>query len=105
MGMMKIVGVTEDAKYVDQREERRPCRYVPFTQFEQHLGEIEVRTSGDPSAVAATIYRELAAVDRQIVAMIQARDRADASIVAESLVAKLSAAFGLLTLALARTPG
>ena len=77
--------------------------YVPFTQFEQNLSEIEVRTAGDPSAVAATIYRELAAVDRRlaIVAMIQARDRVDASIVAERLIAKLSVAFGLLALVLA----
>jgi predicted permease len=102
-GMMEIVGVTEDTKYVDLREEKRPMLYVPFTQFDQNLSEIEVRTAGDPSAVAATIYRELAAVDRRLamVAMILARDRVDASIVAERLIAKLSAAFGLLALALA----
>jgi predicted permease len=102
-GMMEIVGVTEDTKYVDLREEKRPMLFVPFTQFERNLSEIEVRTAGDPSAVAATIYRELAAVDRRlaIVAMIQARDRLDASILAERLMAKLSAAFGLLALALA----
>jgi predicted permease len=102
-GMMEIIGVTGDAKYVDLREEKRPMLYVSFTQFEQNLSELEVRTAGDPTAVAATIYRELAAVDRRlaIVAMIQARDRVDASMVAESLIAKLSSAFGLLALALA----
>ena len=102
-GMMEIVGVTEDAKYVDLREERRPMLYVPFTQFEQNLGEVQVRTAEGPAAVAATIYRELAAVDSRlpIVAMMEARDRLDASIVAERLIAKLSATFGLLALALA----
>ena len=102
-GMMEIVGITEDVKYVDLREEKRPMLYVPFTQFEQTLSEIEVRTAGDPTAVAATVYRDLAAVDRRlaIVAMMQARDQVDASIVAERLIAKLSAAFGLLALALA----
>jgi predicted permease len=102
-GMMEIVGVTEDTKYVDLREEKRSMLYIPFTQGEQNLSEIEVRTAGDPSAVAATIYRELAAVDRRlaIVAMIQARDRIDASLVAERIIAKLSAAFGFLALALA----
>jgi predicted permease len=102
-GMMEIVGVTEDAKYVDLREEKRPMLYVPFTQLEQNLSEIQVRTVGDPAAVATTIYRELAGVDRRlaIVGMIQARDRVDASIVAETMIAKLSAAFGLLALALA----
>ena len=101
--MMEIVGVTEDIKYTNLREERRSMLYVPFTQAKQNLSEIQVRTSGDPAAVAPTIYRELAAVDSRlaIVSMLQARDRVDASIVPERMVAKLSAAFGLLALALA----
>jgi predicted permease len=102
-GMMEIVGVAEDAKYADLREEKRPMLYVPFTQRDQNLSEIEVRTAVDPSALAATLHRELAAVDRRlaIVAMIEARDQVDASIVGERLIARLSAAFGLLALALA----
>ena len=102
-GMMAIVGVTEDAKYGDLREAKRPMLYVPFTQLEQNLREIQVRTVGDPAAVAATIYRQLAEVDHRlaIVGMSNARDRVDASIVAERMIAKLSAAFGLLALALA----
>ena len=102
-GMMEIVGVTEDAKYSDLREEKRSMLYVPFTQVEQNLSEIQVRTVGDPAAVAATIYRELSGVDRRvaIVGMMHARDRVDASLVAERMIAKLSAVFGLLALALA----
>jgi len=102
-GMMEIVGVAKDAKYVDLREDKRPMLYVPFTQDGQSLSEIQVRTAGEPAAVAAVIHRELAAVDRRlgIVAMIEARDQVAASIVAERLIAKLSATFGLLTLALA----
>ena len=69
------MGVAEDAKYADLREARRPMLYVPFTQVGQNLGEIQVRTAGDPSAAAATIYRELAAVDHRlaIVGVVQAR--------------------------------
>jgi len=102
-GMMEIVGVTEDAKYVDLREKTRSMLYVPFTQIEQSLGELEVRTAGDPAAVAATLHRELAGVDSRlaIVGMVELRDQVDASIVAERLIAKLSATFGLLALALA----
>jgi ABC-type antimicrobial peptide transport system permease subunit len=101
--MMEIVGVTEDAKYVDLREEQRPMLYVPFTQFEQNLAELEVRTAGDPAAVAATLYRQLAGVDRRVavVGMVEARDQVDASILAERLIAKLSVTFGLLALAVA----
>jgi len=81
--MMEIVGVTEDAKYVNLREEKWPMLYVPFTQCDQNLGELEVRTAGDPAAVAATLHRELAGVDGRlaIVGMVEARDHVDASIV------------------------
>jgi len=101
--MMEIVGVTEDAKYVDLREDKRAMLYVPFTQDSQPLSEIQVRTASEPAALAAAIHRELAAVDRRlaIVAMTTAPDQVAASIVAERLIAKLSATFGVLTLALA----
>jgi predicted permease len=101
--MMEIVGMAEDAKYVDLREEKRPMVYVPFTQRDQNLREFEVRTAGAPSAVAASVHRELAGVDHRlaVVRMMELRDQVDASIVAERLVAKLSAAFGMLALALA----
>ena len=100
---MAIVGLAEDAKYVDLREDRRPMLYVPFTQVRQHLGELQVRTASDPASVAATIYRELATVDRRlaVVAMTGGRDHVNASLVAERLIAKLSVTFACLALALA----
>jgi predicted permease len=102
-GMMEIVGMAADAKYVDLREGKRPMLYVPYTQHDQLLREVEVRTAGVPAALAATLYRELTRVDRRlaIVAMAELRDQVDASLVAERLIATLSAAFGLLALALA----
>jgi putative ABC transport system permease protein len=102
-GMMEIVGVTEDAKYVDLREQKRPMLYVPFAQYDQSPHELEVRTAAAPAAVATTLHRELAGVDRRlsIVAMVELRDQVDASLVAERLIAKLSAVFGILALALA----
>jgi predicted permease len=101
--LMEIVGVAEDAKYVDLREEKAPMLYVHFAQHDQNVSEIQVRTAGDPAAVAATIHRELAAVDGRlaIVGMIEARDQVDASLIAERLIAKLSTTFGFLALALA----
>jgi predicted permease len=102
-GMMAVVGVAEDAKYTDLRETKRPMLYVPFTQYGQNLSELQVRTAGEPATVARTLYRELAAFDRRltVVAMMEAHHRVDASLVAESLVAKFSATFGVLALALA----
>jgi predicted permease len=102
-GMMEIVGLTEDAKYADLREEKRPMLYVPFTQYEHRLRELQVRTVGDPASAAATLHRVLAGVDRRlgIVGMVQLRDQVDASILAEHLAAGLSATFGLMALGLA----
>jgi len=81
-GMMEIVGVTEDAKYVNLREEKRPMLYVPFAQFDQSPRELEVRTSVAPGATAASLHRELAGADRRlaIVAMVELRDQVDTSI-------------------------
>jgi predicted permease len=101
--MMEIVGVAEDAKYSNLREDSPPILYVPFTQVAQNLHEIQVRTTGDVSAVASTLYRALADVDRRlaIVGMMTARDRVDASLATENMVARVSSVFGLLALALA----
>jgi predicted lysophospholipase L1 biosynthesis ABC-type transport system permease subunit len=100
---MEVVGVTEDAKYVNLREEKRPMLYVPFPQSNQTLHQVEVRTAGAPAAIAASLYRELAGVDARlaIVGMTELRDHVDASITAERLIAELSTTFGLLALALA----
>ena len=103
--MMEIVGVTKDAKYVTLREQSRPMLYVPFTQYGPMvtLRQLEVRTAGDPAPLAATLARELTAVDPRvaIVASVGLRDQVDASLAVERLIARLSAAFGLLALALA----
>jgi predicted permease len=101
--MIEIVGVAEDAKYSNLRQAAPPILYLPFTQFERTLTEIQVRTAGDASAVALTLYRALATVDRRlaIVGMMTARDRVDASLATENMVARVSSIFGFLALALA----
>ncbi|HEY7055610.1 MAG TPA: ABC transporter permease [Vicinamibacterales bacterium] len=101
--MMDIVGVVDDAKYSNLRQPAPPILYMPFNQVERRLGEIQVRTSGDVSTVASSLYRALADVDRRlpIVGMMTARDRVGASLATPNMVAKVASAFGLLALALA----
>ena len=60
---MEIVGVAQDAKYLDLREAPRPMLYVPFTQHAQPLPALEVRLAAGSSASAPTLRRELAAID------------------------------------------
>jgi predicted permease len=101
--MMEIVGVAEDAKYSNLRAAAPPILYVPYGQVERNLSELQVRTTGDVSTVASTVFRALADVDRRlaIVGMMTARDRVDASLATENMVARLSSLFGLVALALA----
>ena len=101
--MMEIVGVAEDAKYVALREQPRPIIYVPFTQSQTNLHEIEVRTTGDPAAIASTLHRALSNVDPRlaIVGVTKMRDHINSSLIAERLVAQLSVVFGVFALALA----
>jgi predicted permease len=101
--LIEIVGLARDAKYANVREAPQPMLYLPFTQQQQTLRELEVRTAGDPTALAATLRGELAELDRRLatVSTIELREQVDASLVAERLTAQLSTAFGLLALALA----
>jgi predicted permease len=102
-GLMEIVGLLEDAKYYSLREDSRAMLYVPIAQDAQNPRELEVRTAGDPAAIAARLHRELSTGDSRlaIVSMTPLQNQVDASIVPERLVAQLSTAFGLLALALA----
>jgi predicted permease len=101
--MMEIVGVAEDAKYSNLRAAAPPILYLPFAQVERNVTELQVRTTGDVSVVASTLFRTLTDVDSRlaIVGMMTAQDRVTASLATQIMVAKLSSAFGLLALALA----
>jgi predicted permease len=97
-----IVGLVEDGKYGDLRESPRAMLYVAAAQADRNLQELQVRATGDAAGLAATLHRALSAVDARVavVGMAQARDLVDRSIVAERMVATLSATFGLLALSL-----
>jgi predicted permease len=101
--MMEIVGVVEDAKYASVRSAAPALVYVPFAQVESNLSEIQVRTTGDSSALMPSLYQTLTRVDRRLTidGMVTARDRVDASLATQNLVASVSSVFGLLALTLA----
>jgi predicted permease len=101
--MMEIIGVVSDAKYSSMRESAVPMLYVPLTQYDGQLpGQLQVRTAADPAALAAQLRRELGSVDGRmaIVDVMEMQDAVDASLIGETLIAKLSSLFGLLALLL-----
>ena len=100
--MREIVGVVADAKHSNIREAAGPMLYVPFRQHDGQLGLLQVRTTANPAEVSSLLRRELAGVDSRIsiTGIIQLQEQVDASILGESLIAKLSSLFGLLALML-----
>jgi len=96
----EILGVVSDAKYQDLRSPIDPTMYVPssggFTNF-------EVRTSMNPTAVAASIRGVVSQMDGNL-PVFNVHTQAeliDQLLFQERMIAKLSGFFGVLALALA----
>jgi hypothetical protein len=54
---IEIVGVVQDIKYHDLREETPRLMYLPAMQFVTSMDSLEVRTGGDPTAVVGQVRR------------------------------------------------
>lgn len=59
-----VVGVVGDARYREVRDARWDV-YVPYRQFAFPVRYVTVRATSDPAALAATVRREVAALDSQ----------------------------------------
>lgn len=102
-----IVGVSKDMKQQDLKDKTERRFYVPFFQSKGAMDEfsLEVRTSGDATALIPVIRREVNAFDSnlQILSLDPVRLLIDESITDERLIAQLSGFFGALALLLAAT--
>jgi predicted permease len=95
----EIVGVVKDSKYTNLREHPRRHMYMPVAQQDQLLDlTLAVRTVGDPRAAADVVRSTTAHVDPHLplydVTTLEAQ--IDVSLVADRLVAWLSALFGIV---------
>ncbi|HJS73015.1 MAG TPA: FtsX-like permease family protein, partial [Vicinamibacteria bacterium] len=101
---MEIVGVVEDAKYEDLRDEVPRQVFVTYTQSDW-ASEMTayVRTARDSEAMFAAIREEVSKLDAAmpIFDMNTMEDQLDRSLAIERLVALLSSAFGVLATLLA----
>jgi putative ABC transport system permease protein len=61
---LQIVGVVNDVKHDGLAASTRPQIFVPTMQFTYHFTTLAIRAKGDPAALANTIRREVAALDR-----------------------------------------
>jgi hypothetical protein len=96
----EILGVVSDAKYQDLRRPVDPTMYVPSSGGNTSF---EVRTSINPTAVAASICNVVGQMDSDLPVfdMHTQEELIDQLLFQERLVAKLSGFFGILALVLA----
>ena len=94
----EIIGVAKDANYGNLRDKTKSLIYFPSDSGTL----VVVRAALDTSALAATIRREIKAVDKTLEPSIQSvAQLRDDALVQERMLAKLSSFFGLLALGLA----
>ena len=101
----EIVGVVQDSRSKDLRSPDSRLLYLPLKQARDRLQRLTlaVRTDGDRAALTESIVSDLrrADADTLVTNIATIRERVDASLVQERLVATLSLFFGLLALLLA----
>ncbi len=100
---IEVVGVVKDAKYESLRERLPPAAYYPYTQRIGYYYDFEVRYSGDPQAIIASVRRAIGEVDRSLPVSYgnTLARQVEQSITSQTLVAQLSTFFGLLAVFLA----
>lgn len=102
-GSLEIVGVVQDAKYNNLREQTPRMAYIPFLQSGAGNMTFEIRTANDPASVAGAVRQAVQSADKNlpIFDVRTLTQQMDESLIQERLVATLSSLFGLLALSLA----
>jgi predicted permease len=100
---IEVVGVVRDSKYNDLRQEASSMFYLPLFQGDGEITSIEVRTVGNPLALAEPVRRlvERKNPEIQIWEAKTLEDQVNRSLTRERLLSKLSGFFGLAALTLA----
>ena len=99
-----IVGVVEDAKYIDVRDATPNMAYrVAGAVPAETLGNLEIRAAGDPSALTPTIRQALAELEPTLPVfdIVPLDLRLSRGLTNDRLIANLTTVFGLVALLLA----
>jgi predicted permease len=100
---IEIVGMVKDLKYHRMREDAPRFIYFPVMQQMDWLNSLQIRTSGDPAAVAPMVRRAVTDVadNLPILEVKTLTEQIDRSLRGDQLISRLTSFFGLLALLLA----
>jgi predicted permease len=102
---VEIIGIVGDTKYTRQREETKPLIYTPWRLEGDEIGKMHfaVRTTGEPTALAATVRQAVRELDSNlpVTDITTQTARSQATLGQERLYARLLSFFGGLALLLA----
>ncbi len=99
----EIVGIVRDARALNIKEPSMPSIFYPLAQYAVTAGALDVRTTGNPTQVAAAVRKILAetAPNLPVSRVTTLNAQIDSSLKQEKLVLSLTSAFGALALGLA----
>jgi predicted permease len=98
----EIVGVAKDARFTGVREPMSLMMYFPAHQRTDRVDALQVRTIGNPTAIAAAVRKEVQAIDKRLLIDIKTlAAQVDDSLVQERMISTLAGFFSLLALLLA----
>lgn len=103
---LEIVGMVGDTRYTDPGENAGPALFIPVEQLEAdsaYVDEIEVRSTGDPTAVTEEVRRAIHGIDSNLpVTNVKTlSSQVSGSLLQERIVSELTGVFGMLGLILA----
>ena len=101
---IEVIGVVKDAKYNKLNGRTPNMAYMPLAQSANEFssGDLEVRSVGEPAAIAGDVRRVITEIDKNlpILDISTANDRAMRSLRQQRVITGLSGLFGLLALML-----
>jgi ABC-type antimicrobial peptide transport system permease subunit len=101
---LEIIGLAADTRLMDPRTSNFDFVYLDSWQYPDRLmwGDVQLRYRGDSKALIAAVRRELRNAGREYPLHLRTiAEQRDNALLQESLLAALSAAFGVLSLTLA----
>jgi putative ABC transport system permease protein len=101
---IEVVGIVDDAKWVNLRDDSPPMYYRPYRQMGgTPTVRLALRTTGDMEPLSRSLRGVAQSVDKQIGLrnVVPFREVVDRTLVTERLVAQVSTAFSVLALLIA----